>query len=360
MAQDSSEDQDEDSKTEEPSQKKLEEALEKGQVINSKEVTSFLMIFGSSIFLIWILPYSIKKYIASLRLLIEQSGQITINLKQVADVLNLSAKHSLAFLGPLLFIVVILPIFSSFIQQGQFVFSGSQITPQLSRISLQSGLKKLFSFKSILELIKSLIKITVIGFFLYLIIKSDIKSLTLYQDLSTAQIIDKIATIVKHVLIFVIIVMAGIAGLDYGYQRFEYFKSLKMSKYEMKQEYKDTEGNPQIKQKIRSLQISRARKRMMASIPKADVIITNPTHYAVALAYDSSSGSAPIVTAKGLDMIAAEIKKIAEKYDIPIVENKPLAQALYKIPLDAPIHKEHYEAVAQIISYIYQRKNKRL
>ena len=360
MAEENSENEDEESKTEEPSQKRLEEALEKGQVINSKEVTSFLMLFGSSIFLIWILPFTVTKYITNLSLLIEKAGQIDINLKTAAYILNISAKNALIFLGPLLFIVVILPIFSSFAQQGQFVFSMEQITPKLSRISLQSGFKRLFSFKSVLELIKSLLKISVIGFFIYLIIKSDIKALSLYQDLNISQILDKIATIVRHVLIFVIIVMAAIAGLDYGYQRYEYFKSLKMSKYEMKQEFKDTEGNPQIKQKIKSMQISKSRTRMMANVPKADVIITNPTHFAVALSYDPNKGYAPIVTAKGQDTIAAEIKKLAQQHDIPIVENKPLAQALYKVNLDEPIPKEHFEAVAKIISYVYQLKNKKI
>jgi flagellar biosynthetic protein FlhB len=358
MAQEDSDDQDEDSKTEEPSQKKLQEALERGQVINSKEVTSFFMIFGSGLFLIWILPFSVKKFITSLKLLIENSGQIDINLKQMAFIMNLSAKNALAFLGPLLFIVVILPIFSSFAQQGQFVFSPSQITPKLSRISLQSGLARLFSFKSFLEMLKGLLKISIIGFFIYLIIKSDIKALTLYQDLSVTQILDKIGNITKHVLIFIIIVMAAIAGLDYGYQRYEYFKSLKMSKYELKQEFKNTEGNPQIKQKIRSTQVGRAKRRMMANVPKADVIITNPTHYAIALSYDPLKAQAPIVTAKGVDFIAQEIKKIATKHDIPTVENKPLAHALYKVPLDEQIPKEHYEAVAKIINYVYQRKNK--
>jgi flagellar biosynthetic protein FlhB len=360
MAEENSSSEDEESKTEEPSTKRLEEALEKGQVINSREVTSFLLLFASSIFIIWIIPALSKIYFVHFKVLIEKSGDMSLNLKSTAEILNISAKKALLFISPLLFIVVILPIFSAFAQQGQFVFSLEQIMPQLSRISIGKGLERLFSSKSVIELLKSLLKITVIGFFIYLIIMSNIKSLTLYQDLTTGAILSKMLDIVKHVLIFVSIIMAAIAGMDYGYQRYQYFKSLRMTKQELKEEFKDTEGNPQIKQKIRSLQMSKSRKRMMANVPKADVIITNPTHLAIALLYSPEKHPAPIVVAKGQDIIAAEIKKIAQQNDIHTVENKPLAKELYKVEIDAPIPAEHYEAVAKIISYVYALKNKKI
>jgi flagellar biosynthetic protein FlhB len=360
MAEEGGSSEDEESKTEEASSKRLDEALEKGQVINSKEVTSFFILFSCSIFLIWVLPFLLKNYSIHLKMLIEKSGEINLNLKTVAQILNITSKKTLLFLSPLFVVVVLLPIFSAFIQQGQFVFSLEQIAPKLSRISIQSGLQRLFSSRGVVELLKSLLKIMIIGFFIYLIIKADIKALTLYQDFTLGNIIIKLLDVIKHVLIFVSISMAIIAGLDYGYQRYQYFKSLRMSKQELKQEYKEVEGNPQIKQKIRSLQLNKSRKRMMANVPKADVVITNPTHFAVALSYSPEKSLAPIVVAKGQDMIAAEIRKLAEANNIHIVENKPLARELYKVEIDSPIPAEHYETVAKIISYVYKLKNKNI
>ena len=358
MAEGSSE-EDEASKTEDPTPKKLEDALKKGQVINSKEVTSFIVLVGATFLLIWIFPLSMKSYAKQLQSIIDHSPNIPFDPSEIGKLFIHLLKKTLILLSPLFILVVFFPIFSSFFQQGSFVFSTEQIEPKLSRISIMSGLKKLFSMRSVVELIKNLLKLGIVGFFIYLVIMMDIKHLKVYYMLSIDNIISQMHSVVKHILILVSVSMSVVAIIDYMYQHFQYFKSLRMSKHEIKQEFKETEGSPEIKSKLRSLRQSMARKRMMANVPKADVIITNPEHYAIAIFYDSKKHKAPIVVAKGIDLVAQKIKDIAYDNNIPLVRNPPLARSLYKVEIDSHIPAEHYEAVAKIIGYVYQLRQAR-
>jgi flagellar biosynthesis protein FlhB len=355
MAQESSE-EDKSQKTEQPSQRKLEKALEQGRVVTSREVNSFFMLLFLTMSFIWILPFSFKSFGKYLFSIIEHSSDIT----SISTVLKKSIYKSLIALSPLFILVIFVSFFSAFVQRGHFVFSAEQITPNLSRLSPIAGFKKIFSLSSVVELLKGITKVGFIGFFIYLIIMSDISDLAIYPQLDVSSILAKIFNTIKNILISVSITYAAIAGIDYWYQFYKHFESLKMSKQELKDEYKETEGNPEVKSKQRSIRQSIAKQRMMSNVPKSTVVITNPEHYAVALSYEENSNKAPVVVAKGMDLIALKIREIANKNDVPIVENPPLARSLYKTTdIEQQIPSEHYAAVAQVISYVYYLRDKK-
>ena len=352
--------EDKEAKTEEPTQKRLEEALEKGQVVNSKEVTTFFMLFTFAGVLIWLLPPLGKAYFVKLSELIVKSGTVTIDSGSVGLIMMSYINHSLLFLSPLFLLAIFSAIFSSFIQHGQFIMSNEQLMPDLSRLSISKGLERMFSMKSLFEFAKGIFKVTLVGMVVYLVIKSDIHSLLMYQDMSIDSIFKELLVLIKHILVAVVMIVAVLAGLDFAYQSYEHYKSLRMSKYELKQEFKQTEGNPEIKQKQKSIARERLKNQVRVSVPKADVIITNPEHYAVAIQYDAAQMEAPIVVAKGVDLLAQAIKEVAKESDVPIVRNPPLARSLYKqTPISHMIPTEHYQAVAKVISYVYSLKGKK-
>ena len=207
--------------------------------------------------------------------------------------------------------------------------------------------------------LKGVFKIGLVGAFVLLVILADVKELSQYQELSIAGILDQLFTMIKDIIILITIIMAVIAAVDFSYQSYEHFKELKMTKQEVKEEHKQTEGNPEVKQKIRKLRREQSQKRIKVTVPQATVVITNPEHYAVALKYNPKSIEAPICVAKGLDLIAQNIKAIAKEHDIPIVESPPLARALYKdVDYDQEIPVEHFEEVAKIISYVMSLEQK--
>jgi flagellar biosynthetic protein FlhB len=353
------EEQDEASKTEDASPKRLEEAISRGQVINSREVTSFMALVTLAIIIAWLFPLIFKFSALNLRLLIEHSDSININYAELGHLLKYTFGKALIYLSPLFILIIAITFFSHLMQQGQIVFTFDPITPDLSKISVFQGFKKIFSQKNFVEFIKNIAKLIVVGSVIYFIIFSDIQELKMYQELSIAGILSKIHSITNHIMIAVCIIVGAIAGMDYFYQRFEYFRSLKMTKQEVKDEHKQTEGNPEVKRRQRQKMYA-SRKQMAQVVPTADVIITNPEHFAIALQYDEKTMHAPIVLAKGMDLIALQIRKIAQEHDVPIVESPPLARALYKqVEVEAPIPLEHYEAVAKIISYVFSLRKKK-
>jgi flagellar biosynthetic protein FlhB len=354
----SEEDDDKESKTEEPSQRKLEEAVKKGNVVNSKEVNSFFMIFFLTLIVIWVFPVSLTFSAKSLKLLIENAGNIDLDQGMLGIILPGIINKILLAISPIFLIVIIVAIASSYIQHGEFIFSGEQLKPDITKLSLIKGFKRIFSKKSLVEFVKSFLKVFLVAIFLYFIILSDIKELTQYQNLPIVGIMAHMSSMVNHLLVCVCIIMAALASLDFFYQRFEYYNSLKMSKHELKEEYKQTEGSPEIKQKIRALRREQAQKAIKQTVPTATVVITNPEHFAIALKYEASTMPAPIVVAKGVDFMAQAIKEIANQERIPIVENPPLARGLYKaVKINQEIPMEYYEAVAKIIGYVMSLEN---
>lgn len=346
-------------KTEEPSQKKLEDALKKGQVIHSKEVNNAFVLMVLTVMIAWVLPMIFKHSVMNLRLVIEHAGDIKIDQGQVWNLMYTLFGKSIISLLPLFLMIIAIVIFSAFVQQGQITFAVESITPKLSKLSIIKGFGRIFSKKSLVEFLKSIAKVTIVGSFLAIIITADIQELRIYQDLSIGLILGQFHSIINHVMICVTITAIVLAVVDYSYQTYEYYKQLRMTKHEQKEEYKQIEGDPLIKKRVRELRLARAENNIIKNVPKADVIITNPTHFAIGIEYNEAM-SAPKVVVKGLDLMALKIREMAEEEDIPIVEDKPLARSLYyNVKLSDYIPEEHYEAVAKIIGYVYSLKEKK-
>lgn len=351
--------EDKESKTEEPSQKRIEESIEKGQVVTSREVTSFMMLLSLALITIFMLPYISSKIALNLKILIEHSGNIEMNGPNISKIIFDLFNNALLAIIPIFLFLICMIIFSSLIQHGQFIFAPDQIMPKYERISLAKGIERLFSLKSFVEFFKGLVKLTFTAIIIYLVVIDDIKIMPLYPSMTQAQIVKELFQIIKDIIIAITLIMAAIATMDFSYQKYEHHKNMMMSRQELKEEYKQTEGSPEIKKKQKQLRSAQAKKRMMSNVPKADVIITNPEHYSIALQYKHNEMRAPLLVAKGLDNIAMKIREIAREHDIPIIENPPLARALYLVELEQEIPMEHYEAVAKIISYVYKLKKKK-
>jgi flagellar biosynthetic protein FlhB len=258
---------------------------------------------------------------------------------------------------PILGCAFIVGLLSSYIQVG-FLFTTKSISFKLDRLNPINGFKKIFSKKSLVEFIKSLAKILVVGYVTFSYVLSQSKNVANILDMEISSIIGFLGKATINVALRAAIVLIILAVLDYFYQKWEFENELKMSKQEIKEEYKQTEGDPQIKSKIKEKQRQMAMRRMMQDVPKADVIITNPTHFAVAVRYDQEQDNAPIVLAKGQDLIALNIRELAGKHEVPIIENKPLARALYNtVEIGEYIPPDLYQAVAEVLAYVYKLKN---
>jgi flagellar biosynthetic protein FlhB len=352
--------EDDSQKTEEPTERRLEEALKSGQIIFSKEITNFLMLLVLTIIIVWLVPKIMRRVSFNLSSYIENSHQIELNEEGIGLVLSKMVRDFADWMFLPLLVTVITALSSAIIQsRGRIITSLQPITPDLSKISLISGFGRLFSVRSIVELIKGVVKIIVIGIVCYISVKSSLNKLELIYDYSLASILKFLLDLSIDMMIGVCITMAIIAGFDYMYQRHEFYQKVRMSKQELKEEYRETEGSPEIKAKLKRIRQERAKKRMMAAVPTADVIITNPTHFSIALKYELGTMRAPVVVAKGQDAIALTIREVAKKNNVPLYENAPLARILYKtVDIDDEIPGEHYQAVAEIITYVYKLKGK--
>jgi flagellar biosynthetic protein FlhB len=352
------EDEDDSQKTEDPSQKRLDDALKKGQVASSREVTSFLMLFVFAIILVWQMPSMMKKTMHNLMHFIEAPHEYRLDSVSAAVISREVLTDALFVMVAPLAIIIFVIYLSGFLQHPM-VFSAESIMPNLDRISVMKGFGRLFSRKNLVEFLKGIAKISMIGVVAYMAISPDLKLLMQVQSEGVMAILIVLAKLTQNMMIGICSLMALLAALDFVYQYFEHMKSLRMSKKDMKDEYKQTEGSPEIKAKLRELRRKRSSKRMMAAVPTSDVVITNPTHYAVALRYESTKTEAPVVVAKGMDLVALKIREIAKENNVPIVENPPLARALYSsVQLEQEIPLEHYNAVAEVIRYVYQLKGK--
>ncbi len=351
-------DQDDSQKTEEPTQRRLDQAREKGQVAKSQEVTHWFMILAAALF-IGVFGESFAKGIAStLYRFVEQPHSIRIDGGQLRDVLfETMGQLGLVVLAPV--IVMLLAAFIAGIIQNGLMFSAETITPKLEKLSLLKGLKRLFSSRSLVEFAKGVSKITIVGAVVVLLLWPEREIMFNVTSLGVVQFMAVLQSLVIRVLVGVLAVMTVIAVLDFLYQKQKHTKELRMSKQELKEEYKQTEGDPMIKARLRQIRTERARRRMMAAVPDADVVITNPTHYSVALKYEQEKMEAPVLVAKGIDTIAFRMREVAEEHGVPVVENPPLCRALYdSVDLDQAVPAEHYKAVAEIIGYIMRLKGK--
>jgi flagellar biosynthesis protein FlhB len=343
-------------KTEKATSKKREEARKKGNVAKSTEVNSALVLLTGTVVMAWTSSYFFGNLQVFMHGIFSNLNAYEVSQDSVRFYSMQTIFFLLKVIGPLILSILVIGTTANVLQIG-FLISGESIKPDIKKLDIFKGLKRMVSAKSFAELVKGLLKITIIGIVIYITISGASKDFIPLMDQSLVQVISFLGKILLKVALRASIAMIILASLDYAFQRWEYEKSLRMSKDEVKQEYKEHEGDPLLKSRIRSIQRETAQKRMMSDVPNADVIITNPIHYAVALKYDSGEMSAPVVVAKGARKIAEKIKNIAKEHNIPIVEDPPLARALFKtceIGMETPI--ELYKSVAEILAYVFRLK----
>ena len=347
---------DEEEKTEEPTSKKIEDAKKEGNVPKSMEVTGAAVLLFGSIYLLFFSGFtfeSIKKLMLFSYNFIGEDMDNNVYYSIVHTMVFTAIKALL----PIFSLIILLVLISNWTQFG-FVVNPIKISFQ--KLDPIKGLKNIFALKKGLEALKLTMKLLIIVIVMFIVLALTHKAFLAMMDKEFSATFDAIKELVIYFLASILLIIIIFAIIDFFFTRHYYFKSLKMSKQEIKDEYKNMEGDPQVKGRIRKIQMQMHSKRMMNDVPDADVVITNPTHYAVALKYDNTTNSAPKVVAKGIDFIALKIKDIARDNDIPIIENPALARSLHaQIEIDQEIPSEFYKALAEIFSYVFELKKKK-
>jgi flagellar biosynthetic protein FlhB len=351
---------DKEQQTEAPTDKRLEEAREEGQLPVSREIATWTIFVASLIVVAWLGPTMGREMIDGFRPFLEQPHEISL------EGLGIQVLAAKTLAGLALSTVLVFSILSAGAILGTMVQTGFYVNPaklkfNFERVFSLQGFKTIFSQNALAELVKSFLKLVVLGGVAVTIFIPLIQKLPLFvgQDLMATMAMMHHEAV--HLMVVLMTIITVIAVADIVYQRYQYYKGLRMSKQEVKDERKQSEGDPLIRARLRGIRIEKARRRMMAQVPKADVVITNPTHYAVALQYDNAKMAAPVVLAKGIDVVALRIREVAEESEIPLVSNPPLARTLYEtVDLDKAIQPEHYRAVAEVISFVYKLRKKKI
>ena len=345
-------------KNEDPTPRKRQKSREDGQVAKSIEVTSVAVLF----FAVAAIHFSCKFSYDNLQRIFYDSfhfGVLTdFSIKSFLFDFYAIVKYSALAVTPILIAVFLAGLLSNLAQVGFFI-SWKAIEPKGNKINPLKGFGRLFSMKSVFELIKSILKISIIFFLTYLAVMSEEKNLLRLYDNDVENILLFILTVSFKIFVWVLIAMLILSIMDYLYQKWDFEQKLKMSKQEVKDEMKQTEGDPHVKSRIRQLQAEAARNRMMSEVPNADVVVTNPTHFAIAIKYDQFVMSAPAVVAKGAGRIAQRIKEIALKEGVPIIEQPELARNLFKIvDIGDSIPPDFFQTVAELLAQVYRMKGK--
>jgi flagellar biosynthetic protein FlhB len=342
---------DTDDKTEDPTQKRLDEALERGDVAKSQEVNTWFVISGATLVFSTFSASIGGGILMPMRNLIANSWMVRTDGAGLLALGNSLGYAVLAAIGVPMLLLMLAAVAGNMVQH-QLVWSGESLKPKFSKISPAAGFKRIFGKQAAANFAKGLFKLIALGAVMMAVLWPERLRLESFLRFDPDAILAVTTGLILHLLAAVVAMLAAVAIADYFFQYRQWFERQKMSLQEIKDEFKQSEGDPHIKGKIRQLRQQRMKKRMMAAVPKASVIITNPTHYSVALSYDRGM-PAPICVAKGADNIALKIREIAKEHDIPIVENVPLARALYAtVEIDDEIPVEHYHAVAEIIGYV--------
>ncbi len=348
-------------KTEEPTAKKLQDARKEGQVAKSQELVSGAMLFAFFLAIKLFGGYLANSFI---KVFHRNYGYISTYSVEFPQIGHISSMFGRAMLDILL---MTLPIFAFAIViavalnifQVKWQVTSKPLQPKFSRMNPVSGFKKIISMEKLFELLKAVLKIVIIFYVAYSTLMDEIETMKILYDLDLMQAVIYISNFVVDMGIKISAVYLLIGFVDYMYQKFKFKKDMKMSKQEVKDEYKQQEGDPQVKGRIKSKMRETSMRRMMQKMPEADVVITNPTHFACAIKYDKETASAPVLLAKGADHLAQKLKDIAKEHNVPIVENKPLARMLYyNVEVDAEIPQELYQMTAEVLAYVYQLKNK--
>jgi flagellar biosynthesis protein FlhB len=355
MADDS---QDQSQKTEEPTHKRLEDARQKGQVASSREVNHWFMILAGTVVVAMFMPGTMTGIRSALLKFIEQPHAIGTDPASLRAIMAGTLGELGFLLLPTVVLLVAAALASGLIQNGLIV-STEPLKPKLEKISIAKGMKRLFSMRSLAEFAKGILKLTIVGGVGIAILWPELESLERLPSVDLVGSWDFLWLLAIRLLIGVLAIVSLIAGLDFLFQRFQHLKQMRMSRQDIRDEMKQTEGDPHIRARLRQIRRERAQQRMMQAVPQASVVIANPTHFAVALKYELHEMNAPVVVAKGVDHLALRIRQVAEENGVPVMESPPLARALYAgAEIGDEIPAEHYKAVAEIIGYVMRLKGK--
>jgi len=347
-----SDEKDKSTQTEEPTAKRLQQAHEQGDVVKSTEVSTFVILLGGTLAIAMFGRSAAESLAGTMRAFLEQPDQFAVSGTDLEHLGQTIVTRIATILAPFFVLMVAAGLGGNMIQHRP-VFTFERIKPDFSKLSLGAGLKRMFGMDGLMNLGKGLLKIAIVGAAVWTQVWPERNTLESVLGLSPAGVAGDMSHLLFKVLMAALAALAVIAGADYFLQRFRFVQRNKMSKQEIKEEFRQSEGDPAIKAKIRQLRIERSRRRMIAAVPDATVVIMNPTHFAVALKYESGKMAAPVCVAKGVDALALRIRAVAEDHDVPVVENPPLARALHaSVEVDEPVPPEHYKAVAQVIGYV--------
>ncbi|MBA4698874.1 MAG: flagellar biosynthesis protein FlhB [Ruminococcus sp.] len=348
-----------DSKTEKATPKKRRDERKEGNIFQSTDVVNIVFVFVSFYALKQLSPYILNTITQFMKRFLELAGSVNeLNQNNVGEYGREFLLAAAKTILPFAFICMTVGVIMHGIQT-RFLFTAKNFYPKFNRINPIQGIKKLFSLKNATELVKNILKVIVLIVILYNLLKADAETVMRTMDMSVTGSITYMFDMMLTMIIRVSMVFAVIALFDYLFQRWDYERKIRMSKQEVKEEFKQTEGNPEIKGRIRDLQRQRARMRMMQAVPAADVIIRNPTHFAVALSYDTDKNNAPIVVAKGQNELALRIVRIGEEHNVAVIEDKPLARGLYaQTEVNHEIPMEYYGAVAEVLVFVYKMNKK--
>jgi flagellar biosynthetic protein FlhB len=343
---------DDQDRTEAPSAKRLQKARTEGQAPLSREATALAVLSAVALVLIMGAPGTAQVVVQRLSVFLAQADRL-----DPATALRMAAETVVIGAAPVIVAALLAGAAAVLLQTG-FLVQLHSAAPDLARLDPKRGLKRIFSVAVLLETAKSVAKIAVVAWAGWQALGSALPQLRQAMAWDAATLGDRVARQMIGILLAMLAAQAVIATLDLLYVRLHHTRSLRMSRQELLDEHKEMEGDPHIKRRIKQIRFQRARRRMLKAVPKATVVVTNPTHYAVALAYDRARGGAPRVVAKGVDSMAARIRELAQDNRVPLVANPPLAHALYRVELDAEIPAEHYKAVAEIIAYVWRLRGK--
>lgn len=348
---------DDSEKTEDPTQKRLKDAHDKGDVPKSQEVSTWFTLAGATLMIAIMAPGAAASLGNLLKGYIEHAHQIPVDGYALKALWRDTGQSVALIVGLPLLALVIMAVFGNLIQH-QPLLTAETIKPKLSKVSPLSGFKRLFSSESLVNFAKGMVKIMVVGAVMVAVLwpHRDEAEIMIFAD--EMIILEEARILILQVLAAILAVMTVVAAADFVYQKNKWFNKQKMSLKEVKEEFKQTEGDPHVKGKIRQLRMERSRKRMMSAVPAATVVVTNPTHYAVALQYEEGMG-APLCVAKGTDALALRIRDVAKEHEVPVIENPPLARALYaSVEIEQEVPEEHFKAVAEVIGFVFRMRKR--
>jgi len=349
MAEDSDQE-----RTEEPTSKRLEDARKEGQVVRSRELSVLLSLLGSAVAMFWTGPALIEKLKSVLTRSLSFDAEVTHNTTALSEHLAGYSTDVLLSLMPFMLVICLLGVMGPVVLGG-WTFNGSALLPKFERMDPVSGIARMFSLKALFELVKAVFKVVLVGGIAYAILRGVLSQVLQLPMGEVASALHNAGNLFLWCLVGFSSALLLVACFDVPYQIWNHRHQLMMTKQEVKDEMKESEGRPEVKGAIRKRQQEISQRRMMQAVPKADVVITNPTHYAVALRYDPKAGSAPVVLAKGKDLVAAKIREIAKDHNIMVFSAPPLARALFaSTEINRQIPEDLFVAVAQVLAWIYQ------